>query len=169
MKARPQKLKKRVCKSILKALCHLITYKHVHTRTRQTETHHSTPHHTTVHHIIPQYTTPQYTTPYHSTPHHSTPHHTTVHHTTVHHTTPHHTTPHHIASHHITSHYAYSHTCTQVTRFYLRFPQFLGAWRVPLRGLLFWSEHLGPDALPDVTNGMRWALNHVGLSRLHYR
>ena len=40
-------------------------------------------------------------------------------------------------------------------RFYLRFPQFLGAWRVPQRGLYFWHEHLGPDALSDVTNGLR--------------
>ena len=49
--------------------------------------------------------------------------------------------------------------CLCFTRFYLRFPQFLGAWRVPLRGLKFWREHLRPGALSDVTNGLRWDSN----------
>jgi len=49
----------------------------------------------------------------------------------------------------------YSSTLDLLSRFYIRFHQFLGAWRVPLRGLQFWHEHLGTDALPDVTNGLR--------------
>ena len=50
-------------------------------------------------------------------------------------------------------------TLYSVIQFYLRFPQLFGTWRVPLRGFQFQHKHLGPDALPDVTNGLWWASN----------
>ena len=39
------------------------------------------------------------------------------------------------------------------------FPQFLGLEDASGRTFYFWYEHLGPDALPGVTNGLRWASN----------
>ena len=39
----------------------------------------------------------------------------------------------------------------------LPFPPILGAWGCLWEDFYFWHEHLGPDALPDVTNGLRWA------------